>query len=139
MYVKEYFHNIQCDCCNALANDELWHVDEEGAKEDADESGWYTLGGNHYCPNCVKIDDDDNIITADGKVWNGDTYELIRCLKPVKKTVYINVYIYDGGLTSHSCHYESEEQAIANRPRCSNIKAINTVKLEWEEGYEENL
>lgn len=81
MYVKEYFYNIQCDCCKALANEELWRVDEEGAKEDADESGWYTLGGKHYCPNCVKIDDENNIITADGKVWDGDTYELIRCLK----------------------------------------------------------
>lgn len=85
MYVKEYFHNIQCDGCKALANEELWSVDEEGAKQDADESGWYTLGGKHYCPNCVKIDDDDNIITADGKVWNRDTYELIRCLKEEKK------------------------------------------------------
>lgn len=81
MYVKEYFYNIQCDCCKALANEDLWSVDYEGVREDADESGWYTLGGKHYCPNCAKIDDDDNIITADGKVWNGDTHELIRCLK----------------------------------------------------------
>ena len=81
MYVKKYFHNIQCDCCKALANEDIWRVDKEGAKEDADESGWYTLGGKHYCPNCVKIDDDGNIFTADGKVWNEDTSELIRYLK----------------------------------------------------------
>lgn len=38
MIISERFYNIECDCCGALANEELWRVDEEGAKEDAQES-----------------------------------------------------------------------------------------------------
>ncbi len=34
MYVEVHFYNIQCDCCKALANEEPWSVDDEGAKGD---------------------------------------------------------------------------------------------------------
>lgn len=48
MLIKEYFYNIECDCCKTLADDSLWHTDPEGVEEIADQSLWRTLGGKHY-------------------------------------------------------------------------------------------
>lgn len=31
-----------------------------------------------YCPDCWELDDDDNIVTKDGKVWDWDTGEFLR-------------------------------------------------------------
>ena len=42
------------------------------------ESGWIKLGGKDYCQDRWKYDEDDNIITSDGKRWNGETYEEIN-------------------------------------------------------------
>jgi len=78
MIVKEYFFNIECDCCKALADEELWHVEECTAKEVASENEFMHLGGKDYCPKCWKHDDEDNIVTKDGKVWDEDTEKLIR-------------------------------------------------------------
>lgn len=78
MLIKEYFYNIECDCCKTLADDSLWHTDPEGVEEIADQSLWRTLGGKHYCPECWHYGDDDNIYTNDGNVWDGDTEEPIR-------------------------------------------------------------
>ena len=75
MIVKEFFYNVECDCCKRLANEELWRVDEEGAKEDAQENDFLVLGGKCYCPDCYQYDDDDNIITKDGKRFNGNSRE----------------------------------------------------------------
>ena len=41
------------------------------------ESDFCTLGGRDYCPDCVSVDDEDNIITKDGRKYNGETYEEI--------------------------------------------------------------
>ena len=76
--LKEYFYNIKCDVCGYLCDDELWHTDSQGIKEIADESGWIKLGGKDYCQGCWKYDEDDNIITSDGKRWNGETYEEVK-------------------------------------------------------------
>lgn len=76
--VKEYFYNIKCDVCGSLCDDELWHTDSQGIKAIADESGWIKLGGKDYCPDCWEYDEDDNIITSDGKRWNSETYEEIK-------------------------------------------------------------
>lgn len=78
--VKEYFYNIECDACGCLCDDELWKADSQGAQETADESGWQKLGEKNYCPKCWKYDENDNIITADGKLWNGDTLIEIKQL-----------------------------------------------------------
>ena len=67
--VKDYFYNIECDACGCLCDDELWKVDKQGAQETADENGWKKLGEKNYCPKCWKYDENDNIITADGKLW----------------------------------------------------------------------
>lgn len=34
MYVEAHFHNIQCDCCKALANEEPWSVDDMEQQDD---------------------------------------------------------------------------------------------------------
>nr|DAH93622.1 MAG TPA: hypothetical protein [Bacteriophage sp.] len=78
MLIKEYFYNIECDCCKTLADDSSWCADPEGAKEVADDNSWRTLGGKHYCPKCWHYGDDDNIYTNDGNIWDGDTEEPIR-------------------------------------------------------------
>ena len=76
--LKEYFYNIKCDVCGFLCDNELWHTDSQGIKEIVDESGWIKLGGKDYCQDCWKYDEDDNIITSDGKRWNGETYEEVK-------------------------------------------------------------
>ena len=76
--MKEYFFNIKCDVCGCLCDDELWNTDIRRIKEIAVETGWIKLGGKDYCQDCWKYDEDDNIITSDGKRWNGETYEEIK-------------------------------------------------------------
>ena len=76
--MKEYFFNIKCDVCGCLCDDELWNTDIRRIKEIADESGQIKLGGKDYCQDCWEYDEDDNIITSDGKRWNGETYEEIN-------------------------------------------------------------
>lgn len=78
MIVKEYFYNVECECCNALVDEALWDVDEDGAKEKVYDSDWKVLGEKHYCPKCWHYDENDNIVTADGNVWDEDTEELIK-------------------------------------------------------------
>lgn len=78
--IKEYFYNVQCDCCGvSLGNEELWQPDEQGAKDYAygEDGGFIHLGGKDYCPSCYEIDENDNYVTKDGKVFDGDTQEEI--------------------------------------------------------------
>ncbi len=75
--MKEYFYNIECDVCGCLYNEESWQASVELLKE-SDENEWLELGGKDYCPDCWEYDEDDNIITSDGKRWNGETYEEIK-------------------------------------------------------------
>ena len=77
--LKEYFYNVKCDCCGKLADKEMWQ-NEEGVirGEIMSEENWKTLGGKDYCSDCWHYDDDDNIVTSDGHVWDGDTYKLIK-------------------------------------------------------------
>lgn len=78
MIVKENFYNVECDCCHCLADEDTWCVKERDVKDVMLNNDWRELGGKHYCPDCWKLDDDDNIVTKDGKVWDGDTGELIK-------------------------------------------------------------
>lgn len=72
MIIKEYFYNIQCDCCGSLADEDMWHNEE--CRSNIDPEGFFRhLGGKDYCPACYEYDDDDNIVTKDGKVWDEDT------------------------------------------------------------------
>lgn len=79
--IKEYFYNTECDCCGAICNEETWYSDEVCADEDLIDHNWIKRGGKYYCECCWELDDNDNVVTADGKVWDGDTDELIAELK----------------------------------------------------------
>lgn len=52
-----------CDNCGKQHDDDYsaW-TDEIGAKEAADESGWYNENDRDYCPTCYSFDDDDNLV-----------------------------------------------------------------------------
>ncbi len=76
--VKEYFFNIKCDVCGCLCDNELWHTDSQGIKAIADESGWIKLGGKDYCPDCWEYDENGDIVTADGKLWDIKTRKEVK-------------------------------------------------------------
>lgn len=62
-----------CDNCREHYCDEHTgfsiYVTESDVHEAADSDGWYVHGDDdkHYCPNCYKIDDDDNVIVLNQK------------------------------------------------------------------------
>lgn len=66
-------HGIECDQCHALYIDDdtgfcAWN-DPGLAEESANDSGWYTTeDGKDYCPNCYKIDEDDNLLLKEEKI-----------------------------------------------------------------------
>lgn len=63
MKVKEFFHNIKCDVCGVLADEEIWHADENTVGSIAQESNWhFTDDEKHYCPDCWEYGDNDEII-----------------------------------------------------------------------------
>ena len=72
MNVKEYFFNRQCDCCGALLDEELWHNEAQSLNDVASEADWKHLGGRDYCHDCWEWDDDDNIVTKDGRKFTED-------------------------------------------------------------------
>ena len=76
--LKEYFYNIKCDVCGCLYDEESWQASSEYFSGEPEENGWLKLGGKDYCPDCWEYDEDDNIITSDGKRWNSETYEEIK-------------------------------------------------------------
>ena len=75
MIVSDTFYNIQCDCCGKIIN-ENWYNNPDGANMEAGNGSYVLeLGGRHYCPRCYYHDDEDNIITSDGRKFDGDTME----------------------------------------------------------------
>jgi hypothetical protein len=66
MYNKVECICLSCDNCGETFMDNHTgfsiYVDENGAHEAADNDGWYSEDGKHYCPECHTIDDDDNLI-----------------------------------------------------------------------------
>lgn len=69
MIKKRYFYNVACDCCGELLDPEMWMNDEEVVEMQLPFNNWKTFAGNHYCPNCWTIDDDDSIVTKDGNKY----------------------------------------------------------------------
>ena len=74
--VKREFHNIECDCCGQLLDEETWCDDQEVLPAILAECGWKQLGGSHYCEECWYRDDDDNIVTKDGRKFDDDGNEI---------------------------------------------------------------
>lgn len=79
---------IECDVCGEhFVNDEgfaCYTDDPRGdlIMDEARTAGWHEFGGKVYCPDCWKWDDDDNIVTKDGRRFDGETYDEI--LPPVE-------------------------------------------------------
>lgn len=72
------FYNVSCDVCGNDA-DEMWWSNMEDAEMVAfDNADFKFLGGKHYCPECWNYDDDDNIVTKDGRVFDGETEEKLK-------------------------------------------------------------
>ena len=80
MIIDRTFHNIQCDHCGALLDEETWWDDKEALTTNIlPECGWIECeGGRHYCEECWTHDDDDNIITKDGRKWDDYDHKEIK-------------------------------------------------------------
>ena len=78
MIVDRQFHNIKCDACGRLIGETWW--DDKGAltTQILDECNWIECEGRHYCDVCWEHDDDDNIVTKDGRKWTGCDHKEIR-------------------------------------------------------------
>ena len=79
MLVKREFHNIECDCCGQLLDEETWWDDQDALTTTIlPECGWIECeGGRHYCDECWTHDDDDNIQCKDGRKYT-ENNELIE-------------------------------------------------------------
>ena len=78
MIIDRQFHNYQCDCCGRLIDDETWWENGEPAPAILDECGWIECEGRHYCDECWEHDDDDNIVTKDGRKWDDYDHKEIK-------------------------------------------------------------
>lgn len=108
MRVKKYFHNIQCDVCGDLANEEMWHEDMKTVAEVANESGWYydPVDDKHYCPDCYEYGDDGEILVKDGMVNTMEIILLGKRLEDYPETEYYErrlIYTtYSSGFREHN-------------------------------------
>jgi hypothetical protein len=69
--IERKFQNIKCDHCGALLDEEMWCDDPDALRGILSECGWIECdGGRHYCDECWRHDDDDNIVTDDGRKWD---------------------------------------------------------------------
>lgn len=57
---------VTCDNCGQTFTDEhsgfSIFVDENGAHEYVESSGWYVQDGKHYCTSCHSIDANDKLV-----------------------------------------------------------------------------
>lgn len=65
-FIKEEFTAIQCDNCKEFyenTDGASFFPDENSAKEESTNWGEFIEHeGNHYCSECAKTDDEDNLI-----------------------------------------------------------------------------
>lgn len=76
--VKREFQNIECDCCGQLLDEETWWDSQEALPAILEECGWKQLCGRHYCEECWNRDDDDTIVTKDGRRWDDSGLEVVE-------------------------------------------------------------
>ena len=75
---------IVCDCCGQVfqdGDDFVCFIDDQDGtliEGEALESEWHkTANGKHYCSDCWQWDNDDNIATMDGHVYDSETLKEI--------------------------------------------------------------
>ena len=79
MIIDRQFHNIKCDACGRLIDDETWWDDKDAlTTQILNECNWIECEGRHYCDECWEHDDDDNIVTKDGRKWTDYDHKEIR-------------------------------------------------------------
>lgn len=79
MIVNRQFHNIKCDYCGALLDNETWWDDAKALRTTVlNECGWIECEGQHYCPRCWFINDNDEIETKDDKKWSDNDHKEIK-------------------------------------------------------------
>ena len=72
---------IVCDVCGrTYENYNGWTCivgDEDGSEmmSDAIDDDWMELGGKLYCPDCYDINENDDVITKDGRIFDFETEE----------------------------------------------------------------
>ena len=72
---------IVCDCCGETyydGNDFCCYVGDEDGSEmlsHAIDNDWIELGGKLYCPDCYDINENDDVITKDGRIFDFETEE----------------------------------------------------------------
>ena len=71
MIITGTLYNIKCDCCGRVINDE-WLPDVKAAELELEETG-VKLGGRHYCFDCYDYNDNMDIVTKDGRKFDGRT------------------------------------------------------------------
>lgn len=65
MIAKTEMYTIVCDNCGldiGSTQEYSCHADEQAAEENAMEGDWLKEGDKHYCTDCFKYDDEDNLI-----------------------------------------------------------------------------
>ena len=64
MIVKVEMYTVECDNCKKTSGEDseysCWN-DDAYALENAMDNDWIEHEEKHYCPDCYKIDDNDNI------------------------------------------------------------------------------
>ena len=100
MKVKVESYKIVCDCCGETFHDGNDFVcfsdDPDGGliRDEALTANWREIDGKHYCPDCWRWDDDDNIQCKDGRKYT-ENNELIE--QPVNPDEMQDGDIISGG------------------------------------------
>lgn len=72
MILERTFYGVECDGCGCDLEDEFgsaFFTDSESfAEEVAKDSGWIKVGEKHFCEDCHRYGDNDELILGDGTV-----------------------------------------------------------------------
>ena len=69
-YNQRILHNIKCDACGYSRS--LWEIDI------MHQTQWLHLDSKVYCPRCWEYDENGDIVTADGKLWDIETRKEVK-------------------------------------------------------------
>ena len=83
---------LTCDGCGKdfeFGQDMVCYADDEDGRlveQTAKDSDWKILGDHHYCPDCWEYDDDDFVLTKDGRKWDDSGIEAVEVEKQIHKS-----------------------------------------------------
>ena len=82
MKVSELFYNVKCDCCGELLDPEMWYEEDDPIGQIYDEEGWKHFGDKDYCMECWQWNDEDCIVTKDGRIFDEEGNIIEEGLSP---------------------------------------------------------